>query len=251
MNRSAWVWMAVFVTSITPIAADPMDPTTGHMLERALGQLEDLRKQLPTLQYDAAVQVKEWDGKGRERGTAKATMTVRPGQPHSITYLSREVHGKVKLPDENEKSKDDDKDQTTLQQFAEQHRINDRFDFKISVDPENAARRIEFTPKPNQPEKNTADRFLDSIAGKATISEDKNRVTKFEMHILHPFQLFWIIAVLKEFSIEYELLEPKEFLGHAKVKVVFCMSTPIYTMRQQHDVEMDNFRRREPTVAAR
>jgi hypothetical protein len=181
-------------------------------------------------------------------------MTVRPGDAHPVTYLSREVHGKVKLPDENDKSKDDDKDKTTLQDFSREHRINERFDFKIADAPESItagpARRIEFTPKPDQPEKNTADRFLDSIDGKAWVTEDKNRLGKFQMRLRRPFQLFWIFAVLKELSIDYELLEPNEFLGHARLKVVFSLTTPIYTIRQEHEAELNHFRKREAVVVS-
>ena len=237
----------------TGVAAE-MDPQTGQMLERALQQLEHLRRESSALQYDAAVHVTEWDGKGRVRGTAHATMLVRPGDAQPITYLSREVEGKVKLPDDNDKSKEDEKENTTLQDFARDHRINDRFDFIVAPGDHlstGAARRIEFTPKPNEPEKNTADRFLDSIDGKAWISEEQNQLAKFEMHLRHPFQLFWIFAVLKDFSLEYELLEPKEYLGHARLKVAFCLTTPIYTLRQQHDVELDHFRKRDSTVARR
>jgi hypothetical protein len=246
---------ATLAIGIKTSTGTEMDPRTGRMLERALQQLQEFRNELPTLQYRAAVQVQEWDGKGRVRGTANATMLVRPGDAQPITYLSREIHGRVKLPDDNEKSKEDEKDKTTLQDFAREHHINERFDFTVAKQPEQisagAARRIEFTAKPNQPEKNTADRFLDSINGKGWITEQQNQLAKFEMQLRHPFQLFWIFAVLKELSIEYELLEPKEFLGHAHLKVAYCLSTPIYTLRQQHEVDIDDFRRRSTVVAAR
>ena len=73
---------------------------------------------------------------------------------------------------------------------------------------------------------------------------------KFEMRLVQPFQLFWILAVLKECSIQYELLEPGEILGHAKLKIVYSVSTPIYSIRQEHDVELDHFHHRENLVAA-
>ena len=46
-----------------------------------------------------------------------AVMTVRPGETNPITYVSREVHGKVRLPG-SDNSKDEAKDDVTLQQFA-------------------------------------------------------------------------------------------------------------------------------------
>ncbi len=218
------------------------------MLERALFEAENLRKQLPTLEYDATMRVQEWDGRGRLRGTAKATAIMRPGDARPITFLSREVEGKVRLPDDKPGKNDDDEKEVTLQQFASDHRIAERFDFTVTGTEQVAgerARRVEFKPRPNQPEKNTADRFLDTISGTAWVSESRNKLVKFEMRLNRPFQLFWIFAVLKDLSIQYELLVADEILGHAKLKVLFALTTPIYSIRQLHDVDIDNFRRRQ------
>jgi hypothetical protein len=67
---------------------------------------------------------------------------------------------------------------------------------------------------------------------------------------VQPFRLFWILAVLKECTIEYELLEPGPILGHAKLKVIYALNTPIYSIRQQHDVDLNRFRPRNTLVAA-
>ncbi|MBA3881109.1 MAG: hypothetical protein H0X73_00015 [Chthoniobacterales bacterium] len=229
-------------------SAEPVDQEVGKMLERALFEAENLRKQLPTLEYDATMRVQEWDGRGRLRGTAKATAIMRPGDARPITFLSREVEGKVRLPDDKPGKNDDDEKEVTLQQFASDHRIAERFDFTVTGTEQVAgerARRVEFKPRPNQPEKNTADRFLDTISGTAWVSESRNKLVKFEMRLNRPFQLFWIFAVLKDLSIQYELLVADEILGHAKLKVLFALTTPIYSIRQLHDVDIDNFRRRQ------
>ncbi|MFN2476599.1 MAG: hypothetical protein ABR526_09715 [Chthoniobacterales bacterium] len=238
---------------ISRAAADPVDPEVGQMLERALQEAESFRKQLPTLQYDATMRVQEWDGRGRLRGTARATAIMRPGDKRPMTFLSREVEGKVRLPDDKESKKDDDEKEVTLPQFAAEHRIAERFEFTLGGSEEVAgetARRVDFKPRPHQPEKNTADRFLDAISGTAWVSESRSKLVKFDMHLMRPFQLLWIFAVLKDLSIQYELLAPDEILGRAKLKVLFALTTPVYSIRQQHDVEMNNFRRRE-AIAAR
>jgi len=221
------------------------------MLERALAEAENFRKQLKSSQYDATMRVQEWDGRGRLRGTAKARAIVRPGDVRPMIFLSREVKGKVRLPDDKP-GKDDDEKEVSLQEFARDHRIAERFEFTVTGTDQVAgerARRVSFRPKPNQPEKNTADRFLDTITGSAWIGEESNKLVKFDMNLSRPFQLFWILAVLKNLSIQYELIAPGDILGHAKVKVLFALSTPIYSIRQLHEVEIDNFRRRE-TLAA-
>jgi hypothetical protein len=234
--------------------ADNFNPEVARMLEGALADAENFRKQLPTVQYDARMNVQEWDDRGRLRGTVKAHAIVRPGDPRPMTFISREVQGKVRLPDDKPDAKDDDEKETTLQEFAHTHHIAERFEFDVEGSEEIAGeqvRRVAFTAKPDQTEKNTADRFLDTISGTAWISEDRNKLVKFEMRLVRPFQLFWIFAVLKELSIQYELLKPGEILGHARVKVAFALKTPIYTIRQLHEVDVDNFRRRDAVALAR
>jgi len=229
-------------------AANPVDPEIAHMLERALSEAESFRKQLPTLEYDATMRVQEWDGRGRLRGTARARAIMRPGDPRPITFLSREVEGKVRLPDDKPDKKESDEEDVTLQQFASDHRIPERFEFTVTGADEVAgqrARRVEFKPRANQPKRDTADRFLSAISGTAWVSDSSNKLVKFEMRLTRPFQLFWIFAVLKDLSIQYELLTPDEILGHAKLKVLFALTTPVYGIRQLHEVDIEHFRRRE------
>lgn len=254
MKRAAFgcAILCVFVTSALTAAADRLSPEIAQMMERALQDAENFRRQLRTSEYQAKMFVQEWDGRGRLRGTAKATAIMRPGDARPMTFVSREVHGKVRLPSEGDRKKEEADDKSTLLDFAREHRISERFDFTVEGKEQIAgetAVRIQFKPTKRQPQKNRADRFLDTITGTAWVSEANNRLVKFEMRLVQPFQLFWILAVLRECSIQYELLEPGEILGRAKLKIVFAVTTPIYSIRQQHDVELDNFRRRNALVA--
>ncbi|MEY2493620.1 MAG: hypothetical protein QOJ45_112 [Verrucomicrobiota bacterium] len=228
-----------------------LSPEIARMMERALQDAENFRQQVRKSEYEARMFVQEWDGRGRLRGTATAIVIMRPGDAHPMTFISREVHGKVRLPSEKDRSKDDDEDKSTLQDFAREHRIAERFEFTACGKEEihgNTALRVQFSPRKNLPEKNMADRFLDTITGTAWVSEGSNRLVKFEMRLVQPFQLFWILAVLKECSIQYELIEPGGILGHAKLKVVYAVTTPVYSIRQQHDVDLDHFRPRNALV---
>lgn len=221
------------------------------MLERALLEAETFRKQMQVSEYDARMRVQEWDGRGRLRGTAIAHAIMRPGDPRPMTFISREVHGKVRLPEDKEEGKKEKEEDVSLQEFARDHQIAERFEFQADGFEQIAggrAHRVSFKPKPNQPEKNTADRFLDTIAGTAWIN-DQDRLVRFELRLLRPFQLFWIFAVLKELSIQYELITPDEILGHSKLRVAFAITTPVYSIRQLHDVDLGNFRRREALAA--
>jgi hypothetical protein len=234
------------------VTAQTLSPEIRQLMEGALQDAENFRQEVRKSQYEARMVVQEWDGRGKPRGTAKATAIMRPGDPHPMTFVSREVHGKVRLPTED-RDKEDENDKSTLLDFAREHKMSERYDFTVEgkepVAGEEAV-RIRFTPSGRQPQKNRADRFLDTIAGTAWINEGRKRLVKFEMRLVQPFHLFWILAVLKECNIEYELLEPGDILGHAKLKIVFAVTTPIYSIRQQHDVELDHFRRREGMVAA-
>jgi hypothetical protein len=245
----------VFCALLGPVAgySEPLSPDIARMMERALQDAENFRQELRKSEYEAKMVVHEWDGGGRLRGTAKAIAIMRPGDNHPMTFVSREMEGKVRLPSENDRDKKDDDDKSTLLDFAREHKISERYDFAVEgreqIGGENAV-RIRFIPMKRQPEKNRADRFLDTITGTAWVSEAKNRLVKFEVRLVQPFQLFWVLAVLKECSIQYELVEPGDILGHAKLKVVFSVTTPVYSIRQQHDVDLDHFHRRDPLVTA-
>ena len=254
MNLGRIAISAASLIAISVSAQNTLDPQIAQVMERALQDAENFRVQLQTSEYQAKMSVQEWDGRGRLRGTAKATAIMRPGAAHPMTFVSREVHGKVRLPEADDRGKDEG-DKSTLLDFAREHKMSDRYDFTVEGKEEVAggsAVRIKFTPTKRQPERNRADRFLDTITGTAWVSEGRNRLVKLEMRLVQPFQLFWILAVLKECTIQYELVEPGEILGHAKLNIVFAVTTPIYSIRQQHDVELDHFRRRYPmTTAAR
>jgi hypothetical protein len=234
--------------------AEPPDPEVARMLERALANAETFRKQLKSSEYDAKMRVQEWDARGRLRGTALAQAIIRPGDARPMIFVSREVQGKVRLPDDKPDKSDEDEKEVTLQEFAREHQIAERFEFTVTGSEEIAgerARRVSFRPKPKQPVKNTADRFLNTISGTAWVSEGENKLVKFDLKLMHPFQLFWIFAVLKDLSIEYELITPGEILGHAKIKVLYALTTPVYSIKQLHDVDIANFRRRNAVAAAR
>jgi hypothetical protein len=238
--------------SLSVSAQNNLDPQVAALMERALQDAEKFRLEVRQSEYEAKMVVQEWDGRGRVRGTAKATAIMRPGDPHPMTFVSREVQGKVRLPSEKDQADDDKDDKSTLLDFARDHKISERFDFVVEGKEQiagDSAVRVRFTPTKRMPEKNRADRFLDTISGTAWVSESRNRLVKFEMRLVQPFNLFWVLAVLKECSIEYELLQPGEILGHAKLKIVFAITTPVYSIRQQHDVELDHFRRRDSLVA--
>jgi hypothetical protein len=251
LGRTAIAAASLIAASVS--AQNTVDPQVAQLMERALQDAENFRLQLRSAEYEAKMSVQEWDGRGRLRGTAKATAIMRPGAPKPMTFVSREVHGKVRLPEAEDRGKADEDDKTTLLDFAREHKMADRYDFTVEGKEQVAgdtAVRIKFTPTKRQPEKNRADRFLDTITGTAWVSEARNRLVKFEMRLVQPFQLFWILAVLKECTIQYELIEPGEILGHAKMKIVFAVTTPVYSIRQQHDVELDHFHRRDPVVTA-
>ena len=248
-------WLATgLLLAISPSAyGERLSPEIARIMERALADAENFRQQVRKSEYEAKMVVQEWDGRGRLRGTAKATAIMRPGDKRPMTFVSREVQGKVRLPSEKGNAEDEEEDKTTLQDFAREHRMSERFDFVMEGREQVAganAVRIRFAPNRSVRAKNTADRFLDTITGTAWVSEEKSRLVKFEMKLVQPFKLFWILAILKECTIEYELLEPGEILGHAKLKVLFAVTTPIYSIRQQHDVDLDHFRPRNSLVAA-
>ncbi len=227
-------------------AQEPL-PDPAQLLQQALAAGEAFRKQLPGLEYDAAVRVDEFDQSGALRGTGKATMLVRPGADPEVTYLSREKQGQVRLPDDKPSQHEEDKEETTVPEFAAKHQVAERYKFTVEGRDSIAGEpsyRVAFSPKPDQPAKNSVDRFLEAVAGHAWVTEKESRLVKFEMRLQHPHELFWLLAVLKEFSFRYELLEPGEILGRAQIRFRFYLSTPIWSLRQEHVLVLDHFRPR-------
>ncbi|MEJ7703248.1 MAG: hypothetical protein WKF47_06155 [Geodermatophilaceae bacterium] len=58
-----------------------------------------------------------------------------------MTFLSREIEGKVRLPDDKENKQDENEKDVTLQQFAAEHRISERFEFALAGSEEVAGER--------------------------------------------------------------------------------------------------------------
>jgi hypothetical protein len=236
----------LLATSAARSEAPP--PELARMLERALDEAERVRLEFRTVEYDATMRVQEWDSSGRLRGTARATAIMRPGAAEPMTFVSREVNGKVRLPEPGKRKRKKRTDNKSLHQFAEEHRIAQRFTFTdrgSEIVAGQRVRRITFTPNHTQRAGSNAARFMDAISGTGWISESTNRIVKFEMRLDRPHQLFWIIAVLKDLEIRYEQLQHGSTLGRSKLQVAFSLTTPVSTLRQQHDVQLDNFRPRQ------
>src|SRR3712207_3737371 len=85
---SKFLFTAVLAFCVSAHAAPP-DPEVARMLERALANAENFRKQLQTSEYDAKIRVQEWDGRGRLRGTVKAHAIVR-SEEHTSELQSRQ-----------------------------------------------------------------------------------------------------------------------------------------------------------------
>src|SRR5687768_6982745 len=183
MGRGISQLAVAFILAISSAAqGEKLSPEIAQIMERALADAEKFRQEVRKSQYEAKMVVQEWDGRGRLRGTAKATAIMRPGDKRPMTFVSREVQGKVRLPSEKENAKEEEDDKTTLQDFAREHRMSERFDFVLEGREQVAGQRavrVRFAPNRSVRAKNTADRFLDTITGTAWVSEEKSRLVKF------------------------------------------------------------------------
>src|SRR5437588_738714 len=112
LRIGAFIFCGLLAPALTD--AQNLSPEIARLMERALQDAENFRLELRKSEYEAKMFVQEWDGRGRLRGTAKATAIMRPGGAHPMTFVSLEVQGKVRLPGENDRAKEDDKDKSTL-----------------------------------------------------------------------------------------------------------------------------------------
>src|SRR5258708_7311766 len=89
---------AVLWTAASFAPGQTLSPEIAQIMERALADAERFRLEVRKSEYEAKMFVQEWDGRGRLRGTANATAIMRPGDRHPMTFISRQVQGKVRLP---------------------------------------------------------------------------------------------------------------------------------------------------------
>ncbi len=209
-------------------------------------------------------------GKVVARGTWKSI--VRPGDPGPLEYTFESMEGKLSFFKKGaEQSAPEKKTSTTPQpkpaaeseknqmesavDAVRKYNLRDRYLWKRLPDDTAAGESayvISFEPKPKQNTKSREERFFSLLAGKLWVSRNDFTLLKAEASLQSPCSLFWIIARVTTFQLNYEL-EPvrdgNRLLRISKGTAKTVVSFPFYTVRQNHRQTVEKYEPRSPRAS--
>jgi hypothetical protein len=272
-RRRTFLFLIVFLLSFLPAtfrAIEQDDKLTPlAIFDAALKQFEDSRVALRKWQYYQTLTTHQLDSSGKivAKGTWKSI--VRPGDPGPLEYTAESMEGKLSFFKKGaEPSSPDGKASTTPQpkskveveknqaesavEAVRKYNLRDRYLWKRLPD-DNAAGEsayvLSFEPKPRQNTRSREERFFSLLAGKLWVSRTDFTVLKAEASLQSPSSLFWIIARVTTFQLNYEL-EPirggNRLLRMSKATAKTVVSFPFYSIRQNHWQTVDKYEPRTP-----
>jgi hypothetical protein len=239
------------------------------MFDAALKQFEESRVALRKWQYHQTLTTQQVDGSGKvvARGTWKSI--VRPGDPGPLEYTYESMEGKLSFfKKSSEQSAPEKKTSATPQpkttaeseknqmesavDAVRKYNLRDRYLWKRLPDDTAAGESayvISFEPKPKQNTKSREERFFSLLAGKLWVSRNDFTLLKAEASLQSPSSLFWIIARVTTFQLNYEL-EPvrdgNRLLRISKATAKTVVSFPFYSVRQNHRQTVEKYEPRSP-----
>ena len=247
--------------------AEPDDQLSAlTIFDRALSEFESSRVALSKWQYYQTLTTHQLDSAGKV--TAKGTWhsIVRPGDPQPLEYISKSVEGRISF---FEGGTDDSSGSPSTTQPSKSNAGTERNQSESAVE---AVRKydlrgryvwtqqpdetvngesvyvLSFQPKPGQHVGSREERFFSLLAGKLWISRDDFSVLKARAALQSPCHLFWIIARVTTFEMNYELRPTSGNrlfrLSQASAKTV--VKFPFYAVRQRHWQTVDKYEPRTP-----
>ena len=273
-RRTTFLFLIVLLSFLPSAfcAVEPEDKLTPlAIFDAALKQFEDSRVALRKWQYYQTLTTHQLDSSGKivARGTWKSI--VRPGDPGPLEYTAESMEGKLSFFKKgSEPSAPDGKSSTTPRpkskvegeknqaesavEAVRKYNLRDRYLWKRLPDDSAAGESayvLSFEPKPRQNTRSREERFFSLLAGKLWVSRTDFTVLKAEASLQSPSSLFWIIARVTTFQLNYEL-EPirggNRLLRMSKATAKTVVSFPFYSIRQNHWQTVDRY---EPRTARR
>jgi hypothetical protein len=272
-RRTTFFFLIVLLSFLpTPFCAgeseDKLTPLA--IFDAALKQFEDSRAALRKWQYYQTLTTHQLDSSGKivARGTWKSI--VRPGDPGPLEYTAESMEGKLSFFKKGaEPSAPDGKSSATppppkskveveknqaesAVEAVRKYNLRDRYLWKRLPDESAAGESayvLSFEPKPRQNTRSREERFFSLLAGKLWVSRTDFTVLKAEASLQSPSSLFWIIARVTTFQLNYEL-EPirggNRLLRMSKATAKTVVSFPFYSIRQNHWQTVDKYEPRTP-----
>jgi hypothetical protein len=241
------------------------------IFDAALAQFESNRVALRKWQYHQTLTTHQLDSSGKviAKGTWKSI--VRPGDPGPLEYTSESMEGKLSFfkkgaeqsegaaktsatPQPKAKAETEKNQAESAVEAVRKYNLRDRYLWKRLPD-DNAAGEsayvLSFEPKPKQNARSREERFFSLLAGKLWVSKSDFTVLKAEASLQSPCRLFWIIARVTTFQLNYEL-DPvrggNRLLRISRATAKTVVSFPFYSVRQNHWQTVDQY---EPRTSRR
>jgi hypothetical protein len=251
-------------------AAEPEEKLTPlGIFDAALKQFEDSRVALRKWQYHQTLTTHQLDSSGKvvAKGTWKSI--VRPGDPGPLEYTSESMEGKLSFfkkgaeetqpvakatgtPQPKTKGESERNQMESAVDAVRKYNLRDRYLWRRLPDEiavGESAYVLAFEPKPRQNTKTREERFFGLLAGKLWVSRNDFTVLKAEAALQSPCSLFWIIARVTTFQLNYEL-EPvrggNRLLRLSRATAKTVVSFPFYSVRQSHWQTVEKYEPRAP-----
>lgn len=252
--------------SVTAEPDDKLAPLA--IFDAALAQFENSREALRKWQYHQTLTTHQFDGAGKVVAKGSWHSIVRPGDPRPLEYTGESMEGKLSFfkagteepasgkvagtPMPKAKIESEKNQAESAVEAVKKYNLRDRYLWKRLPD-ENAAGEsayvLSFEPKPKQNTSSREERFFSLLAGKLWVSRNDFTVLKAEAALQSPCQLFWIIARVTTFQLNYEV-EPVHAAGRllrlSKASARTVVAFPFYSVRQKHWQTVDKYEPRTP-----
>jgi hypothetical protein len=239
------------------------------IFDAALKQFEDSRVALRKWQYHQTLTTHQLDSSGKivAKGTWKSI--VRPGDSGPLEYTAESMEGKLSffkkgadesppaakapgMPPPKTKAESEKNQMESAVDAVRKYDLRDRYLWKRLPDDSAAGESayvLSFEPKPRQNTSSREERFFSLLAGKLWVSRTDFTVLKAEASLQSPCSLFWIIARVTRFQLNYEL-EParggNRLLRISRATAKTVVSFPFYSVRQSHWQTVDKYEPRAP-----
>jgi hypothetical protein len=269
---SLFIICSFLLPAITDAEEQEETLTPLGIFDAALKQFEESRVALRKWQYHQTLTTQQVDSSGKvvAKGTWKSI--VRPGDPGPLEYTYESMEGKLSFFKKgSEQSAPEKKTSATPQpkttaeseknqmesavDAVRKYNLRDRYLWKRLPDDTAAGESayvISFEPKPKQNTKSREERFFSLLAGKLWVSRNDFTLLKAEASLQSPSSLFWIIARVTTFQLNYEL-EPvrdgNRLLRISKATAKTVVSFPFYSVRQNHRQTVEKYEPRSPRAS--
>ena len=250
-------------------------PAPLEIFDAALAKFEADRVALRKWQYRQTLRTHQFDNAGKVTAKGMWESIVRPGDPRPLEYTAESMEGRLSFfkagaeepradgsspqPAKAKPGADhDEKNQAELAvDSVRKYNLRDRYHWKRLPNDTAAGESayvIAFEPKPNQNTRTREERFFGQLQGKLWVSRADFTVLKAQASLRAPAQLFWILARVTKFRVNYNVEgdpgAPRLF-RRTRATAETVVAFPFYEVRQRHWLTMDRFEGRTPHGSSR